>query len=162
MSQFRVRTDLAVEARDYVMDQKEELRGIRVEEVKDEDICTTTVYIETKNASKTMGKPMGTYITIEAVRLEDEEERLGALEHIIRYGLNVARTEQYIEDRLKEIQTTEPQRRRTFILKDVRLFLNSIERGLKLVQEAGIAAVSGREDTEEEILLTIRIPKQKR
>ena len=37
MSQFRVRTDLAVEARDYVMDQKEELRGIRVEEVKDED-----------------------------------------------------------------------------------------------------------------------------
>jgi ParB family chromosome partitioning protein len=44
----------------------------------------------------------------------------------------------------------------------VRLFLNSIERGLKLVQEAGIAAVSGREDTEEEILLTIRIPKQKR
>ena len=45
MSQFRVRTDLAVEARDYVMDQKEELRGIRVEEVKDEDICTTTVYI---------------------------------------------------------------------------------------------------------------------
>lgn len=74
MSQFRVRTDLAVEARDYVMDQKEELRGIRVEEVKDEDICTTTVYIESKNASKTMGKPMGTYITIEAVRLEDEEE----------------------------------------------------------------------------------------
>ena len=96
------------------------------------------------------------------LRLEAEEERLGALEHIIRYGLNVARTEQYIEDRLKEIQTTEPQRRRTFILKDVRLFLNSIERGLKLVQEAGIAAVSGREDTEEEILLTIRIPKQKR
>ncbi len=95
------------------------------------------------------------------LRLEDEELRLDALQHIIRYGLNVARTEQYIEDRLQELQTTAPQRRRTFILKDVRLFLNSVERGLNLVREAGIAAVSGREDTEDEILLTIRIPKQK-
>ena len=74
MSQFRVRTDLAVEARDYIMDTQEELRGIRVEEVSDEDIHTTTVYIETKNASKAMGKPMGTYITIEAGRLEESDE----------------------------------------------------------------------------------------
>ena len=96
------------------------------------------------------------------LRLEGEEERLAALAHIVRYGLNVARTEQYIEELLAEAQTTPPQGRRTFILKDVRLFLNSVERGLRLVREAGIAAVSGREDTEEEILLTIRIPKQKR
>lgn len=96
------------------------------------------------------------------LRLEDEEERLAALAHVIRCGLNVARTEQYIEELLAEAQTTPPQGRRTFILKDVRLFLNSVERGLRLVREAGIAAVSGREDTEEEILLTIRIPKQKR
>lgn len=74
MSQFRVRTDLAVEARDYIMDAKEELRGIRVEEEYDRDIHTTVVYIESKNASKAMGKPMGTYITIEASRLEEQDE----------------------------------------------------------------------------------------
>lgn len=74
MNQFRVRTDLAVEARDYIMDSKEELRGIRVEEVQSGDIHTTEVYIESKNASKAMGKPMGTYITIEAARLEEEDE----------------------------------------------------------------------------------------
>ena len=34
----------------------------------------TTVYIESKNASKAMGKPMGTYITIEAGRLEENDE----------------------------------------------------------------------------------------
>ena len=96
------------------------------------------------------------------LRLEEEEERLAALEHIVRYGLNVARTEQYIEKRLEELQTTPPQGRRTFILKDVRLFLNSVERGLQMVREAGIAAISGREDTEDEICLTIRIPRQKR
>lgn len=74
MSQFRVRTDLAVEARDYVMDTNEELRGIRVEETKEGDIQTTTVYIDTKNASKAMGKPMGCYITIEALRLDEMDE----------------------------------------------------------------------------------------
>ena len=74
MNQFRVRTDLAVEARDYIMDANDELRGIRVEEVSDGDIHTSTVYIETKNASKAMGKPMGTYITIEAGRLEENDE----------------------------------------------------------------------------------------
>lgn len=74
MSQFRIRTDLAVEARDYIMDAEERTSGIRVEENIDGDIITTTVYIESKNASKAMGKPMGTYITIEAGRLEENDE----------------------------------------------------------------------------------------
>ncbi len=74
MSQFRVRTDLAVEARDYILDAEEELRGIRVEENIQGDVKTTIVYIDTKNASKAMGKPMGTYITIEAARLEEIDE----------------------------------------------------------------------------------------
>ena len=85
MSQFHVRTDLAVEARDYVMDAKEELRGIRVEEVSDGDVHVTTVYIETKNASKAMGKPMGTYITIEAGRLEENDEEAGKILLICLY-----------------------------------------------------------------------------
>lgn len=74
MNQFRIRTDLAVEARDYIMDVEENLRGIKVEETKDGDIFTTTVYIETKNASKAMGKPMGTYITVEAGRLDENDD----------------------------------------------------------------------------------------
>ena len=52
--------------------------------------------------------------------------------------------------------------RRVFLLKDVRLFLNSLDRGLRLVREAGIGAESRREDTEDAILLTIRIPKNRR
>ena len=96
------------------------------------------------------------------LRLEAEEDRQAALEHMIQRGLNVAQTEQYIEGKLAELQTTPPHRRRTVILKDVRLFLNSVERGLRLVREAGIEAVSGREDSEEEILLTIRIAKRKK
>ena len=96
------------------------------------------------------------------LRLEDPEEQLHALRRIIKANLNVAQTEQYIDKRLAELQTTPPAGRRTFILKDVRLFLNSLDRGLRLVREAGIGAESHREDTEDAILLTIRIPKARR
>ena len=95
------------------------------------------------------------------LRLEDEEERLDALRHIAKAALNVAQTEQYIEKRLAVLQSTPPARR-TFILKDVRLFLNTVDRSLRLVREAGLDARADRQDTEEAIVLTIRIPKQKK
>ncbi len=94
------------------------------------------------------------------LRLEDETERLSALQHIAAQNLNVAQTEQYIQRRLDAIQSA-PKQKRTFILKDVRLFLNSVDRGLRLIREAGVDAVTKRDDTEDAILLTIRIPKQR-
>ena len=95
------------------------------------------------------------------LRLEAEEERLSALNHIIRHRLNVAQTEQYIQQRLSALQSTPPRKRPTFILKDVRLFLNSLDRGLRLVRSAGVDAVYDRQETEEDILLTIKIPKRR-
>ena len=96
------------------------------------------------------------------LRLEDESERLSAIRHIVDRQLNVAQTEQYVERRLAQLQSTAPAGRRTFILKDVRLFLNSLDRGLRLIREAGVGAESRREETEDDILLTIRIPKQRK
>jgi len=93
------------------------------------------------------------------LRLEDDEERLRAIRAVIRKGMNVAQAEQYIEKRLEDLESTPPAGRRTFIVKDVRLFLNSLDRGLKLIRDAGIDADCGRVDTEDDILLTIRIPK---
>ena len=95
------------------------------------------------------------------LRLEDEEERLAALRHIVDKQLNVAQAEQYIDQRLAQLQSTPPKRRRTFILKDVRLFLNSLDRGLRMVRDAGVDARTERQETDEAILLTIRIPKQR-
>ncbi len=96
------------------------------------------------------------------LRLEDESERLSALKTVCAKQLNVAQTEQLVERRLAALQTTPSAGRRSFIIKDVRLFLNSVDRGLKLIRDAGIDAVSGREETEDSILLTIRIPKKRR
>ncbi len=94
------------------------------------------------------------------LRLPDESEQLSALRHIVAAGLNVARTEQYIDRRVLALQRTAPSGRRTYILKDVRLFLNSVDRGLRLIRDAGIAAEGTREESDDAILLTIRIPKQ--
>ena len=95
------------------------------------------------------------------LRLEDEEERLAAAHHIIDRSLNVAQAEQYVERRLTALQSTPPAARRTFILKDVRLFLNSMDRGLRMVRDAGVPAEVQRADTEDSILLTIRIGKKR-
>ena len=95
------------------------------------------------------------------LRLTDPEQQLAAARHIGKRGLNVAQTEQYIDRLTAENRTEPPRRRPTYIIKDVRLFLNSVERGVRLMQSAGVDAEVGRRDTEEEILLTIHIPKRR-
>ena len=95
------------------------------------------------------------------LRLEDGEQRLAAAEHIGKTGLNVADAEAYIEHLIARNQTTPPQRRSAYILKDVRLFLNSVERGIKLMRGAGVGARVARQDTDDEICLTVHIPKSK-
>ena len=47
-----------------------------------------------------------------------------------------------------------------FVIKDVRLFLNTVTRGLSMMKTAGVDANCERQETDDSILLTIRIPKQ--
>jgi len=94
------------------------------------------------------------------LRLADEEDRLQALRTIIARGYNVAQSEAYIERLIKVKQKTPPPRVPTYIIKDVRIFLNTIRRSVDVMQRAGVQADVRREDTEDGILLTIRIPKR--
>ena len=73
---LQVRTDLALEAKETVQKPDEEIRGVRVEEEKDgeKEIYITRVMVETKNGAKIMGKPMGTYITLEAPNMATPDE----------------------------------------------------------------------------------------
>ena len=95
------------------------------------------------------------------LRLEDPEQRLAAVEHIGKNQLNVADAEAYIDRLVAQNQTTQPRRRSTYILKDVRLFLNSVDRGVRLMQTAGVGAKVSRRDTEDAICLTVTIPRAK-
>ena len=55
----------------------------------------------------------------------------------MEHGLTVARTEAYVESLLSPA----PLRSKpTFLMKDVRFFLNTVTRGLSLMQSAGVQA----------------------
>lgn len=94
------------------------------------------------------------------LRLQDPEVQRRAAGDMVRRGMNVAQAEDYVEKLLQSDQVTPPRGRSTYIIKDVRLFLNSVDRGLHLMRQAGVDAGWNRQDTDREILLTIRIPKR--
>ncbi len=76
MERFQIRTDLALEARESFEEDGVEIRGVAIEESYDEerDIRVTRVCIETENGARAMGKPVGTYLTLEAPRLSDPDD----------------------------------------------------------------------------------------
>ena len=76
MALGRIRTDLALEAKEKFEEEHAEVRGVVVKEDYNEekDIRTTTVIIETENGAKTMGRPQGVYITLEAPNMSVPDE----------------------------------------------------------------------------------------
>ena len=99
------------------------------------------------------------------LRLNGPDAQRMALMYIADNGLSVAAAEAYIEDLLsgsapeRKSEKTEP--RRSLILKDVRVFLNSLNHSLSVMKQGGIDAGLKREETEEALILTISIPKER-
>lgn len=96
------------------------------------------------------------------LRLQSNDSRILALEQIIKKELNVAKTEELVDALVKKEKNQEELRessRSVYVLKDIRLFLNSVTKGVSLMEQSGIHAEYGRDDTETDIILTIKIPK---
>lgn len=96
------------------------------------------------------------------LRLGNDELQLQAARAVAEGGFTVSRTEEYVEALLSPAPTataSPPKRKPTFLIKDVRFFLNTITRGLSMMNSAGVNAACERKETEDSIFLTIRIPK---
>ena len=76
IEKYSIRTDLALEQKERFESDNVEVQGVVLEEDYDEEheIKITTVKIETENGAKTMGKPVGTYITMEASNMAVPDE----------------------------------------------------------------------------------------
>ena len=76
VEKYSIRTDLALEEKERFEEENVEVQGVVLEEEYDEEweVRTTTVIIKTENGAKTMGKPVGTYITMEAPNLAVPDE----------------------------------------------------------------------------------------
>ena len=99
------------------------------------------------------------------LRLPTAVEQRAALDFIVENGLTVSATEAYIEALLSSedpLAGEAHRQKKSFILKDVRIFLNSLSRSLDLMKQGGIDAGVQRQETEDSLILTISIPKNKK
>ena len=86
------------------------------------------------------------------LKLPTEPEKLAAISAISRLNMSVARAESYIEDLLRKQEGKDPK-------VNLGAFFNNLHQTLQRIQLSGIRAVSERRETEDQIVLTITIPK---
>ena len=101
------------------------------------------------------------------LRLPDEDSQRAALQEMIGQHMNVSSAEAYVDELLTAPPVVEmpeelQSRRKTmFVLKDVRIFLNTLAHGLDMMKQGGIDADLQKHETDRELVLTISIPKQR-
>lgn len=93
------------------------------------------------------------------LRLDDNDAIRTAIEQIASNHLSVAETEAYVTACL----TPPPARTRkkTPLIRDVRLFLNTVQNALKTMSASGLNAEVEQTESDEGITLVIRLPKNR-
>jgi ParB-like partition proteins len=89
------------------------------------------------------------------------ETRAKAIDHVASKNLNVSQTEAYVEKLLcTALCAPEAERgKRKLILKDIRIFYNTIDRAVETMMSAGISVIKQRRELPDAVELMIRIPK---
>jgi len=91
------------------------------------------------------------------LRLEDPRKRVEALDAVIEKSYNVRQTEDYVEKLLcGEKECSQKSRP---VIKDVRIFLNTISHAIATMKQSGISAQTLQSETEDYIECVVRIPK---
>ena len=91
------------------------------------------------------------------LQLDNEKDIWKVLNVIKQKGLNVAQTEKYIES----ITNKQVKHRKNVvtIFKDVRIFVNTVNRAIETMKRSGIDAESNKTETDDYIEFVVKIPK---
>lgn len=74
LSKYQVRTDLALEAHEMAAEPTgEHIKGVKVDSQEKNGIRVTVMKVEEQEAARTIGKPVGRYLTIEAPGLRRKD-----------------------------------------------------------------------------------------
>lgn len=95
------------------------------------------------------------------LRLKEEQLQLRALQKIVAQGLNVRQTDELIRTMLEPKQKSEKKAGITGIVRDARIYLNTIRKATKQMESSGLDIKVDEEQAEDYVLLHIRVPKQK-
>ena len=94
-----------------------------------------------------------------ALKAQSKETRKKILLAAANRGYNVKQTEQYVLDLYNDKKPDVlPDK---FVIKDIRIFLNTIDKSVGIVRQAGIPIESSRNDKEGMIEVKIRVPSNK-
>ena len=94
------------------------------------------------------------------LKLPDEMLQRKALQTIISNQYNVKQSEGYVEQLLEELSHQNKRKpHRQLIVKDVRLFLNTISKAVETMVQSGIQAVTTTQEIDGYIEYVVRIPK---
>ncbi len=91
------------------------------------------------------------------LRLPDDSLRRQALDHIIDRQLTVPAADMYIDHLLERLEKPAAQTRTRLVLKDVRVFLNTLQKSVDVLSAGGVDVGMEREQTDREMVVTIRI-----
>ncbi len=89
------------------------------------------------------------------LRLDNRDKRRQALDKIVAGRLTVAQTERLVEDVLRGRVQRRPSRP---LVRDVRVFFNTVNHALDIMRRGGIAAKAERRDAEGYIEYIVKIP----
>ncbi|WRS26776.1 ParB/RepB/Spo0J family partition protein [Oscillospiraceae bacterium MB08-C2-2] len=91
------------------------------------------------------------------LKLENPELRQKAARHMARNALTVEQSEKYIEGLMA--QAAKPKGTRLYIVKDIRLFLNTIEKAVGIMRQAGISVDSQTREESGYLEIVVRVPR---
>lgn len=87
-----------------------------------------------------------------------EEMRLDAVKSMAEQQLTVAKAEAYVDKLLSPPSEPPKKKSPVYHIRDVRFFLNTIDRSVRLMQSAGVAATTEQVRSEGMLDLTVHIP----
>lgn len=93
------------------------------------------------------------------LRLPNEALQCKALYTVIDKNYNVQMTDKLIDRLLEEEKGAEKQKK-TYLIKDIRIFSNTIKQAVEVMKQSGVKAAAKRSDRGEYIEYVITIPKQ--
>ena len=95
------------------------------------------------------------------LRIPDETGQMQAADHMVRASLSVQEAENYVDAILTCRQEKRPAPQTRYLIRDVRLFQNTIEHAIEVMKSAGIEAMSTMTKEDGYLCYTIRVPEER-
>lgn len=98
------------------------------------------------------------------LKIDGEHSQLEILQVVVEKKMNVRETDSFIEDHLKNVDSKPPlkqQQKLLKIVKDVRIFINTIGELVKQMKNAGLDVQLTQEQDDDFVTITMVVPKRR-